>query len=302
MALPARVKHRRGRPARRPAEREAIVPTAVKVALIDRLTDAGLPRDRGGELRVAQVGAADGRRRRGLGAASSARPASRYPVLVPNSRASSRALAAGADEVAVFGAASESVLAAEHQLLDRRDPRALPPGARSGARPHGVRVRGYVVCVLGCPYEGEVAGRGSGARRRRRCIELGCYEVSLGDTIGVGTPGKARRMIERCAEAVPMAALAGHFHDTYGQALANIYACLEAGVRRSTPRSPASAAAPMRKGATGNVATEDVVYMLHGLGIETGVDLKALAATGAWISQKLNRPNGSRSGSALAAT
>ena len=164
----------------------------------------------------------------------------------------------------------------------------------------GIRVRGYVSCVLGCPYQGEVPVA-EVARVSKALLDLGCYEISLGDTIGVGTAGKARTLIEQVSDSVPLDKLAVHFHDTYGQALANIHACLEAGVAVVDASVAGLGGCPYAKGASGNVATEDVVYLLNGLGIESGVDLKSLAATGAWISQALSRSNGSRTGNALAA-
>jgi isopropylmalate/homocitrate/citramalate synthase len=161
-------------------------------------------------------------------------------------------------------------------------------------------VRGYVSCVLGCPYQGEVPVA-EVARVSKALLELGCYEISLGDTIGVGTAGKARALIELVAEAVPLEKLAVHFHDTYGQALANIHTCLEAGVAVVDASVAGLGGCPYAKGASGNVATEDVVYLLNGLGIESGVDLSSLASTGVWISRALSRPNGSKTGNALAA-
>ncbi|MBP6514921.1 MAG: hydroxymethylglutaryl-CoA lyase, partial [Steroidobacteraceae bacterium] len=167
------------------------------------------------------------------------------------------------------------------------------------ARAEGLRVRGYVSTVLGCPYQGEVP-LADVVRVAAALHRMGCYEISLGDTIGVGTAGKARAMLLAVAESVPMAALAVHFHDTRGQALANLYACLEAGARVADASVAGLGGCPYARGATGNVATEDVVYLLHGLGYATGVDLDALVETGRWISARLGRENGSRMGKALA--
>ncbi|HSR66245.1 MAG TPA: hydroxymethylglutaryl-CoA lyase, partial [Xanthomonadaceae bacterium] len=164
----------------------------------------------------------------------------------------------------------------------------------------GVRVRGYVSTVLGCPYQGDVAVADV-VRVAQRLHALGCYEVSLGDTIGVGTPGKARAMLRAVADAVPMHALAVHFHDTYGQALANILACLEEGVAVVDAAVSGTGGCPYAKGASGNVATEDVAYMLQGLGIETGVDLDALVDTGRWLAALLGREGGSKVGRARSA-
>ena len=168
------------------------------------------------------------------------------------------------------------------------------------ARADGVPVRGYVSTVLGCPYQGEVP-LADVVRVAHALHEMGCYEISLGDTIGVGTPGKARAMVRAVATEVPVAALAVHFHDTWGQALANVLACLEQGVAVVDAAVSGTGGCPYAKGASGNVATEDVVYMLHGLGIETGVDLEALADTGRWLASLLGRETGSKVARALAA-
>jgi hydroxymethylglutaryl-CoA lyase len=161
------------------------------------------------------------------------------------------------------------------------------------AQSDGVKVRGYVSTVLGCPYQGEVP-IGDVVRVATRLHELGCYEVSLGDTIGVGTPTKARAMLHAVAQQVPIDALAVHFHDTYGQALANILACLDEGVRVVDSAVSGTGGCPYAKGATGNVASEDVVYMLQGMGMETGIDLDLLVATGAWLAAQLHKETSSR--------
>src|SRR5262249_11556687 len=168
------------------------------------------------------------------------------------------------------------------------------------ARETNVRVRGYVSTVLGCPYEGEVKPE-KVAAVAGALHDMGCYEVSLGDTIGTGTPGKTKAMLEACAKRVPMAQLAGHYHDTYGQALANVYASLEMGVATFDASVGGLGGCPYAKGATGNVATEDVVYLLHGLGIGTGVDLDKLADTGQWVCGVIGRESSSKGGRALAA-
>ena len=225
-------------------------------------------------------------------------PGISYPVLVPNEQGYERARAAGAAEVAVFTAASEAFnLRNTNATVAQSLERFRPVLERANA--DGVRVRGYVSTVLGCPYQGEVP-LADVVRVAQALHRLGCYEISLGDTIGVGTPGKARAMLLTVAEQVPMAALAVHFHDTRGQALANLYACLEAGVRVADASVAGLGGCPYARGATGNVATEDVVYLLHGLGMATGVDLDALVETGRWISGRLGRENGSRVGKALA--
>ncbi|XQA71233.1 hydroxymethylglutaryl-CoA lyase [Xanthomonas sacchari] len=222
-----------------------------------------------------------------------------YPVLVPNLQGYERAAAVGVREVAVFTAASETFNRTNTNAgIDESLARFAPVLERAAA--DGVKVRGYVSTVLGCPYQGAVP-LDDVVRVAQRLHAMGCYEISLGDTIGVGTPGKARAMLRAVAAAVPMDALAVHFHDTYGQALANIAACLEEGVRVVDAAVSGAGGCPYAKGASGNVASEDVVYLLHGNGVETGIDLPALAATGRWLAQKLGRPTGSKVGQALAA-
>ena len=226
------------------------------------------------------------------------RPGVDYPVLVPNLQGYERARTAGADSIAVFTAASEAFSqrntnASIAQTLERFAP------VITQARADGVRVRGYVSTVLGCPYQGEVAVA-EVVRVATALHQLGCVEISLGDTIGVGTPAKARAMLRAVASQIPMAQLAVHFHDTYGQALANVLACLEEGVRTVDSAVAGSGGCPYAAGASGNLASEDLVYLLHGLGLHTGVDLSALAATGQWLSLQLGQPNRSRTGTALA--
>lgn len=226
-------------------------------------------------------------------------PGIAYPVLVPNLQGYARAHAAGAQEVAVFTAASETFNRTNTNAgIDESIERFRPILAQ--AAQDGVRVRGYVSTVLGCPYQGEVAVADV-VDVAERLYRLGCYEISLGDTIGVGTPAKARQMLAAVAGSIPLQALAVHFHDTYGQALANIAACLEQGVRVVDAAVSGAGGCPYAKGASGNVASEDVVYLLHGLGMPTGIDLPALARTGRWLAQLLGRETGSKVGKALAA-
>ena len=216
----------------------------------------------------------------------------RYPVLVPNLRGFEEAVAAGATEVAVFTAASETfsqrnINCSIAESLDRFAPVfAAAPAAN-------VQVRGYVSCVLGCPYEGEI-NPDKVADVAAALFERGCYEVSLGDTIGVGTPNRTTALIETVGDRVPVERLAGHFHDTYGQALANIYAALTVGVEVFDASVSGLGGCPYAPGATGNVATEDLLFMLNGMGIETGVDLDRLIAAGAFICEKLGRQTQSR--------
>jgi hydroxymethylglutaryl-CoA lyase len=220
------------------------------------------------------------------------KPGVRYTALTPNAKGLEGALAAGADEVAVFGAASESfsqknINCSIAESLERFAP------VMAEAKARGVPVRGYVSCVLGCPYEGEIAPAAV-AGVAAKLFEMGCFEVSLGDTIGTGTPAKAQAMLAAVAERVPVEKLAVHFHDTYGQALANILASLEMGVAVVDSSVAGLGGCPYAKGASGNVASEDVLYMLNGLGIETGVDLDRLIAAGAFISEAIGRPTASK--------
>jgi hydroxymethylglutaryl-CoA lyase len=275
---------------------ETMVPTEVKVGLIDRLTDAGLPAIEATSFVspkwVPQMGDAAQ-----VMAAIRKRPGVRYPVLTPNIQGFEAALAAGCDEVAVFVAASETFSRKNINCsLAESLERARPVTAAAKAR--GVRVRGYISCVLGCPYEGEIAPER--VRDVAAALKaLGCYEISLGDTIGTGTPGKTQRLVATVSEAVPIAEQAGHFHDTYGQALANVYAALEMGVATFDSSVAGLGGCPYAKGATGNVASEDVLYLLDGLGLETGVDMTRLRIAGQYISDFLGRAPVSRVARAL---
>ena len=277
---------------------KTLVPTAAKIELIDRLTATGLSTIEATsfvspkwvpQLADAAEVFAGIQRKQGV----------RYPVLVPNEQGYERARAVGADEVAVFTAASEAFNRKNiNASIDESIDRFRPVIERANA--DGVRVRGYVSTVLGCPYQGEVP-IDDVVRVARRMHALGCYEVSLGDTIGVGTPAKARAMLRAVAAAVPMSALAVHFHDTYGQALPNLLACLEEGVRVADASVSGTGGCPYAKGASGNVATEDVVYMLHGMGMRTGIDLDRLVDTGRWLAALLGRATGSKVTQASAA-
>lgn len=275
---------------------KALLPAATKIALIDRLSATGLrsieatsfvsPRwvPQLADAAEVYVGIAK-------------HPGVRYPVLVPNEQGYERARAVGVDEIAVFTAASEAfnqrnINASIAESLQRFAP------VIERAKADGVAVRGYVSTVLGCPYQGEVPVA-EVVRVAQALHAMGCYEISLGDTIGVGTPHKAAAMLRAVASEVPMAALAVHFHDTYGQALANILACLEEGVAVVDASVSGAGGCPYATGASGNVASEDVVYMLHGMGIATGIDLDALSATGRWLATQLGRRTGSRVGQAM---
>lgn len=273
-----------------------VIATEVKTGLIDRLAGCGLIHIESASFVspkwVPQMGDAAE-----VMAGIKRKPGVRYSVLTPNLRGFENALAAGADEVAVFGAASESfsqknINCSIAESLER----FLP--VMEAAKKNNIPVRGYVSTVLGCPYEGDIAPE-QVAKVAKELADMGCYEISLGDTIGVGTPLKAKRMLEAVTKHVPVERLAAHFHDTYGQALANLYAVLEEGVSVIDASVAGLGGCPYAKGASGNVATEDVLYLLNGLGISTGVDLNKLVSTGEWISSQLKRHNGSKVGQAL---
>jgi len=276
-----------------------MVATADKIALIDRLTATGLRSIEATSFVspkwVPQL--ADAAE---VFAGITRKPGVHYPVLVPNEQGYERARSVGAEEIAVFSAASEAFNRRNINAgIDESLARFAPVMAR--AKEDGVRVRGYVSTVLGCPYQGDVP-LADVVRVAKALHAMGCYEISLGDTIGVGTPIKARAMLRAVAGEVPMAALAVHFHDTYGQALPNILACLQEGVAVVDSSVSGAGGCPYARGASGNVASEDVVYMLHGMDIHTGIDLAALAATGRWLAALLGRETGSKVGKALGVT
>ncbi|MDN5864862.1 MAG: hydroxymethylglutaryl-CoA lyase [Gammaproteobacteria bacterium] len=265
---------------------KGIVPAGIKIEFINRLSQTG--------LRTVEVTSfvnpkwipqlADAAE---VFAGIDQRPGVAYPVLVPNEKGMQRALQAGAREVSIFTAASESfnrknINCSIAESIERFKP------VMALAREHDIRVRGYISTVIGCPYEGAIEPEAV-ASVAERLASLGCYELSLGDTIGVGTPRKARRMLEAVAAVVPMGELAVHFHDTYGQALANIHACLELGIGVVDSSVSGLGGCPYARGATGNVATEDVLYLLTGMGIETGVDMDKLLEAGRFISDRLGR-------------
>ena len=274
------------------------VPTAVKVELIERLADAGLAAVEATAFvspkwvpQMADHTEVLERIRR--------KPGVSYPVLTPNLKGFEAARAAGATEVAIFGAASEAFSKKNINCSIAESLERFRPVAEA-ATAAGVKVRGYVSCVLGCPYEGEIKAERV-ADVAWALYEMGCYEVSLGDTIGTGTPGKTKAMIEACAKRVPVEKLAGHYHDTYGQALANIYASLEMGVGTFDASVAGLGGCPYAAGASGNVATEDVVYMMNGLGVRSGVDLDRLVEIGQWICGVLGRTPASKASLAISA-
>ena len=274
------------------------VPAATKIALIDKLSGSGLSVIEAGAFVspkwVPQM--ADSAE---VLAGIKRLPGRRYPVLVPNLKGYEAAAAAKVDEIAVFAAASESFSQKNINCSIAESIERFRP-VTEAARRDRVRIRGYVSCVLGCPYEGEIAPA-KVAEVSKALLDLGCEEISLGDTIGVGTPGKAQAMVETVAKQVPRERLAVHFHDTYGQALANILATLELGIDVVDSAVAGLGGCPYAPGASGNVASEDVLYMLTGLGIETGVDLERLAEAGTFITRALGRQPASRVAQALAA-
>ena len=274
------------------------VPTAVKLALIHRLADAGLPSVEATAFVspkwVPQM-ADHAEVMKGL----VRKPGVAYPVLMPNLKGMQSALETSVDEIAVFAAATEkfsqrNINCSIAESLERFRP------VTELARANGMKIRGYISCVVGCPYEGEVDPQAVAAVAKA-LAGMGCYEISLGDTIGVGTPGKVQAMIETVARHVPVAQLALHTHDTYGQALANIYAAMETGVATIDSSVAGLGGCPYAKGASGNVATEDVLYLLNGLGIRTGVDIDQVFAAGQFICAELGRGPNSRVAQAMAA-
>src|SRR5271169_4914302 len=267
------------------------VPAAIKLRLITQLADCGLPVVEATSFvsaeRIPQLADADAvmqglERRAGV----------RYPVLVPNQRGLERAVAAGAREIAVFSAASDAFNRKNINCDIAESLARLRPVVQA-ARAQQLWVRGYVSCVLGCPYQGRVEVR-EVVRVTRALLDMGCEEVSLGDTIGVGTPHAAREMLNACAAEAPLSSLAVHFHDTYGLALAKVYACLEAGLRTVDASVAGLGGCPYAPGASGNLATEDLIYMLDGLGLATGVNLDRLAQVSLALHRAVKRPLASR--------
>ena len=298
MALPEYVKIVEVGPRDGLQNEKAEVTTAHKIALIDHLSETGLASIEAGAFVspkwVPQMAdSAD------VMAGISRNPNVSYPVLTPNMKGLDAALAADAQEVAIFGAASESFSKRNINKSIAESLETFEPLAER-ALAEGVRVRGYISCVLGCPYEGKISPDAV-ADVAQALKRMGCYEVSLGDTIGTGTPSEAVAMVEAVARHVPIDEIAVHFHDTYGQAIANLYACLELGVSVADASVAGLGGCPYAKGATGNVATEDVLYMLRGSGIETGVDFDSVMRAGRYISDILGRPPVSRVHRALMA-
>ena len=298
MNLPERVKMVEVGPRDGLQNESTYVPTHIKIELIQRLADAGftvveatsfvspkwVPQMADNTQVMAGI-----KRKSGVS----------YPALVPNMKGFESAVAAGAQEIAVFSAASET-FSKKNTNCSIAEGLERFGAVCEAAQSKSILVRGYISCVLGCPYEGEVAPN-KVAHVAKLLYGMGCYEISLGDTIGVGTPGKTKTMIEAVAERVPVEKLAGHFHDTYGQALANVYAALECGVAVIDSSVAGLGGCPYARGASGNVASEDVLYMLNGLGIKSGVDLDQLIDAGQFISDYLGRPPVSKVSRAITA-
>jgi hydroxymethylglutaryl-CoA lyase len=298
MALPKRVRLVEVGPRDGLQNEAKPVPVEVKVELINRLTDAGHVTVEAGSFVspkwVPQMASTDE-----VMAKIRRKPGVSYPVLVPNKQGFNAALEAKVEEIAVFAAASESfsrknINCSIAESLERFAP------VMEAAKHHNIKVRGYVSTVVGCPYEGDIAPQAV-ADVAAKLLAMGCYEISLGETIGVATPGKCVAMVEAVAAVVPREKIAVHFHDTYGQALANILACMERGITVMDSAVAGLGGCPYAKGASGNVGTEDVLYMLNGLGIEHGVDIEKIAATGRFITAALGRQPASKVAQAMAA-
>jgi len=297
MALPQTVKIVEVGPRDGLQNEKEFVPTAVKIELINRLSAAGFRNVESASFVspkwVPQM--ADGAE---VMAGIERRPGTIYSVLTPNLRGFEGALAARADEIVIFGAASEAFSQKNINCSIAESIARFEPVAQA-AKEHGLRIRGSVSCALDCPYQGEVPVS-SVVDVVERFAALGCDEIDIADTIGVGTPKRTREVFAAVTQVFPREQLSGHFHDTYGQALANIYAALLEGIE-IFHASVSGLGCPYAKGATGNVATEDVLYLMNGLGIETGIDLAQVVAIGDFISSSTGKPNVSRAGKALLA-
>jgi hydroxymethylglutaryl-CoA lyase len=275
-----------------------LVPAATKIALIEQLADAGLTVIEAGSF-VSRKWIPQMADTADVLAGLKRKPGVSYPVLVPNIKGFEAARVCGVEEIAIFGAASESFSRRNINCSIAESLERFAPVAEA-AKQHGMRIRGYISCVVGCPYEGPIAPQAV-AQVAAKLLALGCYEISLGDTIGTGTPARIQAMIDAVSEVVPIERIGVHFHDTYGQALANILASLEKGIAVVDSSVAGLGGCPYAKGASGNVASEDVLYMLKGLGVHTGVDLDKLATVGQFISKVLGREPASKVARALAA-
>jgi len=264
-----------------------IVPANVKVAFINMLSDSGLRTIEAGAF-VSPKWVPQMADTADVFAAITKKAGVSYPVLVPNAKGMESAVAAGVKEIAVFAAASESFSQKNINCSIAESIERFKP-VIDAAKQQGIAVRGYVSCVLGCPYEGEITPAAV-VHVAKELFGLGCYEISLGDTIGTGTPVKTRILLQAVKKEIPVPHIAAHFHDTYGQALANLVIALEEGVSVIDSAAAGLGGCPYAKGATGNVSTEDVLYMLHGMGIETGVDIEKIAAAGRFIAEAVGKP------------
>ena len=264
-----------------------IVPANVKVAFINTLSDSGLRTIEAGAF-VSPKWVPQMADTADVFTAITKKAGVSYPVLVPNAKGMESAVAAGVKEIAVFAAASESFSQKNINCSIAESIERFKP-VIDAAKQHGIAVRGYVSCVLGCPYEGEITAAAV-VHVAKELFGLGCYEISLGDTIGTGTPVKTRVLLQAVKKEIPVPHIAAHFHDTYGQALANLVIALEEGVSVIDSAAAGLGGCPYARGATGNVSTEDVLYMLHGMGIETGVDIEKIAAAGRFIAEAVGKP------------
>ena len=298
MALPTQVKIVEVGPRDGLQNEAQTIPAEIKIALIDRLSQAGFVNIEAASF-VSPKWVPQMATSTEVMAGIARRPGAVYSVLTPNLQGFDAALVARADEVVIFGSASEAfsqknINCSMAESVERFRPVAL------AAKHHGLRLRGSISCALGCPYQGDVS-IDAVAEVLARMRDLGCDEIDIADTIGIGTPLRVQAVLQRAAQEFPLTQLSGHFHDTYGQALANIYASLEVGISIFHASIAGLGGCPYAKGATGNVATEDVLYLLQGLGIATGIDLAQVLDAGQFIARYLNRLPASRAGNALAA-
>ena len=298
MALPQKVKIVEVGPRDGLQNEASVIPLEVKVELCNRLSAAGVPNLEAASF-VSPKWVPQMATSAEVMTAITRTPGTLYSALTPNLKGFEAALAAGVDEVVIFGAASEAFSQRNINCSIAESIERFREVARA-AKESRLRLRGSISVCLGCPIQGEVSPAAV-ADVVRRMADLGCDEIDIADTIGVGTPGKTQAALEAAAAVFPRERLSGHYHDTYGQALSNIYASLEVGITIFHSSVAGLGGCPYAKGATGNVATEDVLYLLHGLGIDTGIDLEAVALTGDWISARLGRKSGSRVATALAA-
>jgi len=298
MTLPSKVKIVEVGPRDGLQNEKETIPAAVKIELVDRLTDAGFVNIEAASF-VSPKWVPQMATSTEVMAAIKRKPGVVYSALTPNMKGLEAAIAAKADEVVIFGAASEAFSQKNINCSIAESIERFREVAQA-AKQHNIRLRGSISCSFGCPYQGEVSPE-SVADVVRRLSELGCDEIDIADTIGVGTPKKVQTVMERVAKDFPIERLSGHFHDTYGQATANIYASLEVGIAIFHSSVAGLGGCPYAKGATGNVSTEDVLYLMNGLGIDTGIDLDKVVDAGQFISQHLGRKAVSRAGNAIAA-